>query len=406
MVGPYPGTEYDPKVLTFWPSVFRKSGYFTGIIGKWHLGPDHGHGRDWDFSAVWDHTNHACGDYFLNQKISFNGGLPQAVGGYSTDNYTQYAVDFIQERGRDKKNPWYLWLCYDAVHGPYRPADRHRGVYRPEDSPVPRPEDLYPPRPTKPNYMKNYGRWKANEAGEPVSKGRTLSGCVQQYNRCILALDEGVGRVRQALEQTGQLDDTVVMLTSDQGFAWGQHGFEWKYAPYDANLRAPLLIRYPQLVPPATVCTHPVGGQDLIPTFFALAGIELPWKMHGRNLMPLLRQPDRKDWNEPVLMENTKFYYGDDTAAGTGPGWNGVPWWLFLREGKYKYVRTLVPGEIEELYDLESDPGELVNLALLPERQKTLVQYREKLLAELERTDAAMREHLPPVAGMKPAADP
>jgi arylsulfatase A-like enzyme len=149
-----------------------------------------------------------------------------------------------------------------------------------------------------------------------------------------------------------------------------------------------------------------VGGQDLIPTFFALAGIELPWKMHGRNLMPLLRQPDRKDWNEPVLMENTKFYYGDDTAAGTGPGWNGVPWWLFLREGKYKYVRTLVPGEIEELYDLESDPGELVNLALLPERQKTLVQYREKLLAELERTDAAMREHLPPVAGMKPAADP
>lgn len=75
-----------------------------------------------------------------------------------------------------------------------------------------------------------------------------------------------------------------------------------------------------------------------------------------------------------------------------------MPWWLFLREGKYKYIRTLVDDEIEELYNLESDPEELINLALNPEYNAILLKYRAKLLAELRATDAAMVERLPPVA--------
>jgi len=142
MSGPYPQNEYDPEVLRFWPSVFRESGYYTGLIGKWHTGSDDGAGRDWDYSAVWNHTLKEYGGYYLNQKISFNGADPVSVEGYSTDNYTNYALDFINSRAKNKENPWYLWLCYDAVHSPYTPADRHKTKYK-NAPPVPIPSDIF-----------------------------------------------------------------------------------------------------------------------------------------------------------------------------------------------------------------------------------------------------------------------
>jgi arylsulfatase A-like enzyme len=234
---------------------------------------------------------------------------------------------------------------------------------------------------------------KTDKDGNP--KG--LDAAVRKYNRAVRALDEGVGRLLAALREHGQLDRTAVVFTSDQGFAWGQHGFKWKYAPYDANLRAPLLIRYPPRVPAGTVCEHPVGGHDLIPTFFSLARIDLPWKMHGRDIGRLLADP-RAEWDQPVMLENTRWYYGSDTDRGSGDGWGGVPWWIFLRQGKYKYIRTLVEGEIEELYDLEADPDELVNLALDPRYASVLRDYRQRLLDELKRTDAGMVKNLPRVA--------
>ena len=392
MVGSYPGSTYDHDKCPFWPEVFRKNGYYTGMIGKWHTGADTGHGRDWDYSAAWDHTQPKIyGGYYKNQKISFNGAPPKSVGGYSTDNYTQYAVDFISERAKDTGRPWYLWLCYDAVHGPYTAAKRHDGDYRDTKS-VTVPKDIFPPRPTKPAYMKNYGKWKKGKDGNPVG----LDSAVQKYNRAVRALDEGVGKVIETLRKTGQIDNTLIVFTSDQGFAWGQHGFKWKYAPYDANLRAPLIIRLPGKFAENKVCKHAVGGQDLIPTFFSIAGISLPWEMHGHDISPILKNPESK-WDHPVLMENTKYYYGKDTEKEDRPGWGGVPWWVFLRKGEYKYIRTLVEDEVEELYDLETDPEELINLALNPAHRDTLISYRQQLLDELQRTRAGMLNRLPAV---------
>ncbi len=392
MTGRYPGSTYDPDRCPFWPSVFRRHGYYTGMIGKWHTGADTGHGRDWDYSAVWDHTQPKIyGGYYRNQKISFNGADPVAVGGYSTDNYTRYAAQFITERAQHRDTPWYLWLCYDAVHSPYRAARRHKDDYR-DTPPVSVPEDIFPPRPTKPRYMKDYGVWKKDKHGNPAG----LDAAVRRYNRAVRALDEGVGAVIAALRETGQLDNTLVVFTSDQGFAWGQHGFKWKYAPYDANLLAPLIVRRPGKRSAGTICRRPVGGQDLVPTFFAQAGIELPWEMHGRDITPLLEDPGRA-WDHPVLMENTKYYYGSDTERADRPGWNGVPWWVFLRSGRHKYIRTLVANEIEELYDLENDPAELVNLALDARHRPLLVALRRRLIAELKRTGAGMADTLPAI---------
>ena len=394
----YPNFVRDVEQSPFWPAHLRENGWYTGIIGKWHTGPDHGHGRDWDFSAIWDHSQpQRYGPYYTNQNMSINGGPPEAVGGYSTDNYTRYALEFLRGRAEAPDQPWHLWLCYDAVHGPFTVADRHLQDY-PDVPQVPTPEDIYPPRPTKAAHMRVYGMWREADSGQPVGiqDGRTLTDWVQQYNRAVRALDEGVGQVIDAIEAMGQLDNTLVVFTSDQGFAWGQHGFRHKFAPYDANLLAPMIMRLPGLIPAGTVCETPIGGQDIPPTFLSLIGMEQPWKMHGQDLTPLLTKPDTT-WDRPLLLENTRYCFGENTNVGCGEAENGIPWWLSLRTGKYKYIRWLVPGEIEEMYDLEADPEELENLALESEYHERLAQCRQEAIAELRRTDAGMVDNLPPV---------
>ena len=128
-----------------------------------------------------------------------------------------------------------------------------------------------------------------------------------------------------------------------------------------------MIISMPGRIPEGAVCPSPVGGVDLVPTFFKFAGIDMPWKMHGHDLSPLLQNP-KMDWPHRVLLTATGRKYGSDTRViPTDPkvrDINGIPWWVFLIRGRYKYIRTLVKDEIEELYDLENDPQELKNLAL------------------------------------------
>ena len=388
-----PISRYDPEVCRFWPAALRKAGYQTAFIGKWHLSPDAGHGRDWDHSVVWNHAvPKEAGGYYRNQKLRFDGGPYRAVGGYSTDNYTQYAEAFLR---RKHTKPWLLWLCYDAVHGPYTAADRHEGRYR-NQQPVPTPKDVFPPRPDKPLYMRNYGVWTRGGGGLPVRGRMTLPEWVRKYNRAALAIDEGVGRLVKALEETGQLDDTLVVYTSDQGFAWGQHGFAWKVAPYDANLRVPLIVRLPGRVARGKVCRRPVCALDLVATFWALAGAPPPWKLDGHDLSPILKDPEAP-WPHPVMMEHFRWEFGSQTdGARTGDAsLGGVPWYVFLRQGRYKYIRYLLEHEIEELYDLEVDPQELHNLAGDPQHHKTLADLRRRLADELRRTGARLVKDLP-----------
>lgn len=399
-ISKYPMATYDPEQLRFFPAVFRKNGYETACIGKWHLGEDVGHGRDWDYSVIWDRgggRRHA-GAYYNGTLVRTNGGPREPLGGYSTDRYTELAVEYIQNKTNTEK-PWYLWLCYGGVHGPYTPAERHKDLYR--DAPASQvPIDIFGPRPTKPDHLKNLTRWKKEKDGNPKGYDRA----VKKYHKAVRSLDDGVGALVKALDDSGQLENTVIIFTSDQGFAWGQHGSNEKWMPYDANICAPLIFSAPGRIEPGTVCKEAVNGVDIVRTIHSLAGIDPEWRMHGRDLMGLLKNPDGK-LSDPTLMINTTYEYGDAIVEKLkAKNYDGFKRrdlyaWMMMRDGKYKYIRHFKDNVIEELYDLEKDPGELNNLAVNPEYRERLAQLRLKAVDEFRKKDGNFVDYLPEPKG-------
>jgi arylsulfatase A-like enzyme len=415
MTGKYPASEYDPDQCPFWPAVFRSQGYQTAHIGKWHTGTDAGFGRDWDHQIVWNRPKYPenAGSYYDDQLLSFQGGEPRVEKGYSTDHYTDWACDYIRGERRDAGKPWYLWLCYGAVHGPTTPASRHQGSHQNDEVRI--PADIVGPRPGKPEYLKATQSWvrtadgrivAGKEGGKPGRNARTYEDSIHQLLECVRALDEGVGRVMAALKESGQLENTLVVFTADQGFATGEHGLRTKLAPYDASYRSPLIISRPGTLPENKVCARPVNGTDLVATFSAVAGIPIPWEIHGRDLSPLLRDPEGASWEHPCFFEGTGDHFGSDVTrvvmeAPDKAEHHHVPWYAAINDGRFKYVRYLKPGLPEELYDLQKDPEELTNLASAAAHQADLLRLRAVAVGELRRTKAGYSDALPEVVPLR-----
>lgn len=391
----YPACDYDPQRQPFWPANFRRHGYETACIGKWHLGEDVGHGRDWDYSVIWDR----CGPkkngraYYHNTLVRYNGGPRVPLGGYSTDRYTELAVDYIRTKAEHQDRPWFLWLCYGGVHSPHTAAERHEDLYT-DAPPTSVPVDIFGPRPGKPDHLVSYTRWKQDEQGRPEGFDRR----VKKYHRAVAALDDGVGRLVDALRDSGQLDNTLIVFTSDQGFAWGQHGCWEKWMGYDANIAAPLIVSWASQIDAGQVCREPVTGLDIVQMFHSITGIEPVMEMHGRDMSPLLSDPDLA-LEEPLLLTHTARVYGEDfqerIRAGQFVGQEPKPAYLMMRQGRYKYIRHMQADTIEELYDLQGDPDELTNLAVEPRYQQELADLRQEAAVAVREKDGAFIDHLP-----------
>ena len=248
--------------------------------------------------------------------------------------------------------------------------------------------------------------WKADEQGVARSYGNgklggTLYDATRKYHQAARSLDEGVGRLIETLKASKQLENTLIVYTADQGYAWGQHGFRHKLAPYASNTKVPFIVSMPGTIPSKKVCNSPITSIDLVPTFFKFADMDLPWKMDGRDMSALLKNPDRT-WNRPAFLTYTNRSYRPETnkiaepPAYTG---NNVPWYAWVIKDRYKFIQTLVENEIPELYHIDNDPDELNNLALLPQYRNTVKKHHKLLVSELKRTNARFVNSLPPMKG-------
>ena len=396
------------KETPYWQEEFRRQGYYTGMVGKWHWTLPR-HDKAWDWSAVWEHyLPENIVNYYWGQKLRINGDSLVELNGYSTDRYTDYAVEFIHERANNKNKPWFFWLCYGGVHAPYTPAERHLQMYQ-EESEVEIPCDVFGPRPDKPEYMHNLTMWGKDSLNQPIYRKRSLDSWVKQYNQAVQSIDEGVGRIRAALEETGQLDNTIIIFTSDNGFAWGQHGFRLKIAPYDANLLTPLIVYKPNSFPKGKV-NCPVNGVDIIKTIHSLCNVTPDNKLDGNDFSEILMNNERDKYDDkPMIQIYLGLIYGGqnmliselEKANETG-NWEkfithktGIRAWMMMRKGQFKYIRYIYPDYIEELYDMKSDPKELTNLAVDGSYRHTLEQYRKETLELFKNKGAKFIDLLP-----------
>jgi arylsulfatase A-like enzyme len=363
----------------------RKLGYETAHIGKWHMGNDGKPRPGYDHWVSFDGHGR-----IEDPRLNVNGEYAQHKG-YITDLLNGMAVDFV---GRKRSKPWSLFLAHKAVHPDaeqaadgtfsmvgYVAAERHRGLY--QDAVFPKKPNMLPYK----EVVRNKPAWaeafelKEGERSramlEAIHSGKQEE--IRQRARMMASVDEGVGLLLQALERSGQLDDTAILFLGDNGYFFGEHGLgpERRFA-YEEGIRAPFLMRYPRLVPAGSHVKNLVICQDIAPTFIELAGGKPGPQIQGRSLVPLLARR-RSPWRKSILVE----YWAE----------NAMPWlvgmtYKAVRTDRYKYIHWVNRGrsdELDELYDLEKDPFELKNLA----GSRAAAGVKARLRGELRRLAAA-----------------
>jgi N-acetylglucosamine-6-sulfatase len=373
-------TEY-PNELPGYPSRLKEAGYETAYIGKWHMGETNDAPRPgFDFWM----SHRGQGNYFDNE---FNiNGTRRAIPGYYTTVVTEHALEWLK---RPHARPWLLVLGQKAPHGgPIQPEPRFEHAL--DAAAVARPvnTDDYAGA-GKPAWLKeSFPTWHG--AGGPLYGLKEYGKFVRTYLATLLSVDESVGRIYETLRTQGQLDHTIVVFTSDNGFVLGEHGRVDKRTAYEESLRIPLLVRYPPLARPGTVISNMVLSLDLAPSLVDVCGAKALKNIHGLSWKPLL-EGKRVRWRDSFLYEynyEAQFPYTPNVRAVRTPEWK------FIR---YPHGDGSPDRFAAELYHLSADPHEMTNLANEPR----WAAKRRELERELERLSKfAGPDQIPIYAGI------
>jgi N-acetylglucosamine-6-sulfatase len=359
------GIEVIGHSLMTFPRRLRESGYENAYIGKWHMGLDDSRRPGFD---LW--ISFKGQGLYIDPVVNENGTRRQ-LDGYMTDYLNAKAVEFVRQ---PRSKPFLLYLSHKAVHYPYIPAPRHDTLYSDVvfEPPVLPEEDLA----GKPARSLNLG-WKpwyelesiVPEPGQPRrGRGNDSGSIVRDQMRSLMSVDDGVGMILDALTETGQLDNTLIIFTSDNGYLLGEHGvFNDKRLAYEESIRVPFVIRYPALIEAGSVVDALAMNVDVAPTLLEVAGVEPVTTMHGRSLVPLLRDP-ATDWRTSVLTE----YFLEKVVPNARP-------WQSVRTDRWKYIRYTDLEGMDELYDLQSDPDEIHNLIEDPSVGDVLHEMKAEL---------------------------
>lgn len=343
----------DPNASLTFAEVLQKTGYRTGLVGKWHLG-------DWtlDGHQKFHPTNHGF-DKFMgltsggtspsNPTLEHN-GVVKKFAGLTTDILTDHALEFIDAAA---EQPFLLCFHTRAPHAAWLPvADEDWKPYKDLDPTI--------PNPTYPDL--NVMRMKKQ---------------MREYLACTTGVDRNLGRILDRLDSLGLSQNTIVIFTSDHGYTMGHNGI-WhkgngiwatkktprgthqgtavvsdKYRPnmYDHSLRVPLIVRWPGVVQPGTVIDHTTSGLDIFPTILSMASATTSdsAKRFGRDLTPLLKGKQPLNWDNDLYAEYHMVNYAEANMR-------------CYRTPRYKLIRDVFNVGRSEFYDLANDPDETSNL--------------------------------------------
>ncbi len=400
--------RFDGAQQTF-PKLLQKAGYQTALIGKWHLKSDPTGFDHWDVLI-------GQGPYY-NPKMIRNGEQVKRTG-YTTDLITDLALEWLGE-ARQAGKPFMLMCQHKAPHRNWQPAPRHLTLF--DDITIPEPPTLFddwserspasqqqemtiaqhldeydlkltPPRGLTDEQLaawnaayepKNAAFRAANLTGDALVRWK-YQRYAKDYLRCVKAVDEGVGRILDFVDESGLRDNTIVVYCSDQGWYLGEHGWYDKRWMYEESLRMPLLVRWPGTVKSGAVNNDLVQNLDFAETFLDLAGVPIPNDMQGRSMVPLLKGDTPRNWRKSIY-----YHYYEN------PGWHAVPRHYGVRTEQYKLMHFYRLG-YWELYDLKLDPDEMENVyndAAYADVAKKLKTELERLRKKYHVTEAADREY-------------
>lgn len=320
---------------------FRKAGYRTGYVGKWHLDargtegkqlkPEGGERHGFDWWRAWYNTNP---HFDTSHTFDLMTGQREAPKGYNATRMTDDVIHFVD---RHRGEPWFLVVSWNPPHPPFLDA----------------PSELmerYDPRALqlRPNTAETVSR--------PVGGGRAFDvrRNLQGYNAHITAIDIEMGRILKHLEETGLDRDTIVIYTSDHGEMMGAHNRTGKRLPHEESCNVPFIVRCPGAVPAGKLSEQILSTIDIYPTLCGLAGVPVPGHCEGADLAATARGGPANGPNHALLMHIEK----DHASGGRN---HPAPIFRGIRTARYTYA----VGEIGRwrLYDNQEDPYQQHNLA-------------------------------------------
>ncbi len=323
------------------PTVLKRAGYHTAIVGKWHLGISSPNTpTDRGFDVFRGFLGDMMDDYTTHRRNGLNlmrdGKTEIDPKGHATDLFTEWSVDYLTDRAKKKSEPFFLYLAYNAPHDP-----------------------LQPPAAWLAKVTKREPRMTA-------SRAKLVS--------LIEHMDDGIGKVLDTLDRTGLANNTVVIFTSDNGgvTAYGANNGPWRSGKqhlYEGGLRVPGVVRWPGVVKPGTHTDRLTLSMDIFPTVCEATGTKPPKGLDGVSFLPTLRGEREQTHDREVY-----FVRREGGAAYGGKTIEAV------RRGKWKVLQDS-PFAPPELYNLDVDPKETTNLA----------GTEKRVFADLS---AALRKHV------------
>jgi N-acetylglucosamine-6-sulfatase len=368
-------TEY-PNDLPSFPRALQGSGYATGYIGKYHMGEENDEKRPgFDYFV----THKGQGKYF---DTEFNvDGDRRVIPGYYTHVVTDLAEKWIRGAAAGDK-PFLLMLGHKAPHSFYFPEPKYEHTF--DNAKIEYPRTAFELA-DKPKWFLDrldtwhgiYGplfEYRKQFPDRRPEAVKDFAAMTRGYWGTILSVDDSVGRLYNVLKELGELDNTLIVFTGDNGLLNGEHGMVDKRTMHEPSIRLPVVARYPGLVSPdrPRVIDQQVLTIDYCPSILDICGVAQPKKVHGASWKRLV-QGDPAGWRTSWYYE-----YNYEKQFPYTPNVRGV------RTDRYKYIHYPhgdggPDRHMAELYDIQNDPDETTNLISRPEHAETIDSLKREL---------------------------